>query len=599
VDFGTSLNYGSSSTLNSTLVTSHSVALSGLTASTLYYFRVRSKDSNGVEVDSGSATFNTSSATNPGAGPQIGSVSAAVTTTTATITWNTNVPATDQVFYGTATSYGQSSAKGTTLVTAHSVALSGLGSGTIYYFQVQSADSSGNVSTSANSSFQTTASGQTAANSWANRRAGVNTPGGAASIVSSQDFEATLTHTCTAPCSSYAPGAQSYAQYYFNDTPATDCTVSVDGSCSLKFTIRQGMLQGDPGWFDYNFKPDLSATFGAGQEFFVQYRMRIDPALLGAGAVTPDEGMKHDIITEGDTLGKSAGDCSNSPGEVVTITDANSAFSGPILYNNCGFSGGTAAFMQSGYQPIQLGGIANSNFLDQPSAGCPHYGGRGIPTSDPTCFIYVGNEWMTLQMHIKVGAFGAPTSVIEMWAGHQGQPARLAVNASDAAIVNDGSGGASGKYGKIQLTPYDTNSTFNVNSAVWYDDLIVATRRIPDPDVPTPNAPDSLSVSNISATSVTVNWRVNSQNGTAQDDTGFLIERCTGAGTACFPSPQSGFTQIGTTAAGAASYTDNSVVSGQTYTYRVRAKNGSGDSAYTAAQCFNGGATCGDTVAVP
>ena len=138
-----------------------------------------------------------------------------------------------------------------------------------------------------------------------------------------------------------------------------------------------------------------------------------------------------------------------------------------------------------------------------------------------------------------------------------------------------------------------------VNSAVWFDDLMVSTHRIPDPNVSTPNAPDSLKLSNIAANTVTVNWRVNSQNGTAQDDTGFLVERCTGTAAACLPSPQSAFVQVAITAPGAASFVDTTAVSGKTYTYRVRARNLNGDSGYAAAVCFNGGTSCGGTVVVP
>ncbi len=442
-----------------------------------------------------------------------------------------------------------------------------------------------------------------AVNGWSSRIAGVNVPGGAASIVSSQGFESFLPTCGSAPCNSHTAGDQIYTQHYSLATPSLDSAIKADGNSSLKFTINSGSHQGDAGWYDYNFcAPVNTCVYGNGQEFFIQYKVRIDSALLGAGAISNDSsgGLKHDITTEGDTATTAAGDCSNSPGEVVTIAEpTGNAFQGPVMYNNCGSSGGTYAFMQQGYQPIQLGGIAGSNLLDQDAAGCPHYAGRGTPISDPTCFIYVGNEWFTIQKHIKVGTFGQPNSVIEQWIAHANSPSVLTTNASDAAIVNDGSGGASGKYGKIQLSTYDTGATFNVNSQVNFDDLIISTRRIPDPDVPTPNAPDSLNLSNVTSGSVTVNWRANSQNGMAQDDTGFLIERCAGNGQACLPNPQSGFAQIGTTAPGATSYVDSTVVPGSTYTYRVRAKNSSGNSAYTIAQCFNGGPSCGSTAVIP
>ncbi|HEX7287863.1 MAG TPA: hypothetical protein VF532_16865 [Candidatus Angelobacter sp.] len=428
------------------------------------------------------------------------------------------------------------------------------------------------------------------ANAWANRIAGVNIPGGAASVVGAQSFD------------TFPPtNKQQYFQIYDAPSITTDCTVAADG-CSLKFAVLQGYVQGEPGWFDWNFTPDLSRTFGEGQEFFVQFRERLDPGMLNGANFPNSEGFKSSIVTVGDSPTAQSNDCSTNPGHLV-MQQENGGAPYPVLYHNCGFSGGAFHFMQSPYETIQLSGVtngSNTNFLDQNAAGCPHYSGRGTPTTDPTCWNYTANEWFTVQIHVKIGTFNQPTSVLDMWLAHEGKPAQLAVNASDAALLHDGTVNGSGKYGKISLLPYQTAMTGSLaNTGVWYDDLMVATRRIPDPNVSTPNAPDSLSLSSITAGGVTLNWRVNSQNGTAQDDTGFLIERCTGAGAACFPNPQSGFAQIGTTAAGATSFVDTTVVSGTTYTYRVRAKNAAGNSGYTIAQCFNGGTTCGGTVKVP
>lgn len=59
VDYGTTTSYGQSTALNASLVTSHSVGLGGLSASTMYHYRVRSKDSIGNEGVSGDATLTT------------------------------------------------------------------------------------------------------------------------------------------------------------------------------------------------------------------------------------------------------------------------------------------------------------------------------------------------------------------------------------------------------------------------------------------------------------------------------------------------------------------------------------------------------------
>ncbi|MBU1102416.1 fibronectin type III domain-containing protein, partial [Patescibacteria group bacterium] len=47
VEYGLSVNYGQQTNLNSTLTTNHSIIINGLSAGTLYHFRVLSKDGNG------------------------------------------------------------------------------------------------------------------------------------------------------------------------------------------------------------------------------------------------------------------------------------------------------------------------------------------------------------------------------------------------------------------------------------------------------------------------------------------------------------------------------------------------------------------------
>ena len=59
VDYGTTTAYGSSTALSATLVLAHSQAVSGLAASTVYHYRVRSKDAAGNLAVSGDATFKT------------------------------------------------------------------------------------------------------------------------------------------------------------------------------------------------------------------------------------------------------------------------------------------------------------------------------------------------------------------------------------------------------------------------------------------------------------------------------------------------------------------------------------------------------------
>jgi hypothetical protein len=157
VNFGTTTSYGSSSTLNATLVTSHSVTLTGLTLGTTYDFNVVSANAGAMSSTSGNSTFMTTSVVS--SPPVITSVATTnLTSTSVTVTWTTDQPSSSLVNYGTTMGYGSSSTLNTTLVTSHSVTLTGLAASTTYDFDVVSANAAAQSTTSPNSTFSTLAS---------------------------------------------------------------------------------------------------------------------------------------------------------------------------------------------------------------------------------------------------------------------------------------------------------------------------------------------------------------------------------------------------------------------------------------------------------
>ncbi len=83
-----------------------------------------------------------------------------------------------------------------------------------------------------------------------------------------------------------------------------------------------------------------------------------------------------------------------------------------------------------------------------------------------------------------------------------------------------------------------------------------------------PAAPSSLVATAVSSTQISLFWNDNSSN-----ETGFKIERKTGAGGT--------YSQIATVAAGVTGYSNTGLTAGTTYFYRVRATNAAGDSAYS------------------
>jgi hypothetical protein len=66
VKFGLDATYGSTSTLDTTLVTTHQINLTGLTAGTTYHYQVLSVDGSGNTVQSSDMTFLTLLAGAPG-----------------------------------------------------------------------------------------------------------------------------------------------------------------------------------------------------------------------------------------------------------------------------------------------------------------------------------------------------------------------------------------------------------------------------------------------------------------------------------------------------------------------------------------------------
>ncbi len=161
------------------IYTNHSVNLSGLSANTTYYFRVKSERVNGGKTtDATIHTFTTGSdpssqTTTPTGGgiliidktdkkpPTISNVTFSVKDDgSVAIGWQTDEGATSFVEYGTTESYGNTYGHWAS-TTDHTVVLSNLQAKTIYQFRALSSDDWGNVGYSENYSFNTGSIGQT------------------------------------------------------------------------------------------------------------------------------------------------------------------------------------------------------------------------------------------------------------------------------------------------------------------------------------------------------------------------------------------------------------------------------------------------------
>ena len=146
--------YGSSMqrTGTSSMTTSHVVNLTGLQAGATYYYRVVSTDAAGNRAQSADMTFRLQLAdTTP---PLISRVEALVTgRDSVAVTWWTDEPSDSYVEYW-ASGISLARAGTSTMTTSHSVALTNIRSGVVYYYRVVSTDGAGNRAQSADMTFR-------------------------------------------------------------------------------------------------------------------------------------------------------------------------------------------------------------------------------------------------------------------------------------------------------------------------------------------------------------------------------------------------------------------------------------------------------------
>lgn len=155
-DTTSSINIATASSVSAlALVKTHSLVLTNLAPNTTYFFIVESVNGSGQVTRSGVSSFTTLQVTLPIiSGLTVSNVSS----TSALVQWMTNVPATSKVYFSTSTPVNLTTASTTsdnTLVTSHSLNLTGLNASTTYFFVEQSTDAFNNIVTSSQQSFIT------------------------------------------------------------------------------------------------------------------------------------------------------------------------------------------------------------------------------------------------------------------------------------------------------------------------------------------------------------------------------------------------------------------------------------------------------------
>jgi len=120
-----------------------------------YYFVAALSNDNAISFDSRTGTLGLLTVVSDTAAPVLTNINSLPSFDSATITWDTDEPATTRVEYGLDSGYGSSTALDVALVVSHSAVITGLQGNTTYHYRVISTDSIGNEAASADHQFTT------------------------------------------------------------------------------------------------------------------------------------------------------------------------------------------------------------------------------------------------------------------------------------------------------------------------------------------------------------------------------------------------------------------------------------------------------------
>ncbi|MFA6105983.1 MAG: fibronectin type III domain-containing protein, partial [Patescibacteria group bacterium] len=152
INYGLTVGYGSSTTLDATLTTQHSVNLQNLTPNQTYHYQILSRDGNNNLATSGDLTFLTGTAIDTTPVLITNVTSTSIGLTYATIGWDTSKNSNATVDFGTTLSYGNLVGNLYDFsLSTHAINLTSLLGNTLYYYRVNSADSIGNNASSTGS----------------------------------------------------------------------------------------------------------------------------------------------------------------------------------------------------------------------------------------------------------------------------------------------------------------------------------------------------------------------------------------------------------------------------------------------------------------
>jgi hypothetical protein len=479
VEYGTTTNYGTLSTLNATLVTSHSVSLTGLSANTLYHYRVHSKNSSGTESISGDFVLQTSNTTDTQ--PPSITITAPANGLTVSGSITVTATATDNVGVAGVQFFLDGSALGTKITASpYQVAWNtSTTSNAAHILTAQASDAAGNIGNaiSVTVTVSNSGGGGTAQQDFQNR-----CNAGGVIVCDNLNSSAGLPQRS---CSGSTSTLSGLFLDCFDSTSVygtVDTTTYTSGGGSLLFTIP-GTAGSDPaGYYRRLFAssqdtlPSGATVFGQNSDFYFQYRQRMDTAYLTN--VWPANGGGETYWKQF-IMSNDSATCSQE--DLVVVNDVNEGY--PLAYSQCGalpFQRTVNSVLYNEFTQNLLTGSGPSGY------NCAY----GSAQPNANCFNYPANTWVTYYFHVHVGTWGSANSLVEGWVATPSAPTyKQWLYMNNLTYFQDA--GSPG-FDMITLLAYWTNRNGNVSagpvSHTWYNELIVSTQPIAAPQA-APAAP--------------------------------------------------------------------------------------------------------------
>jgi|GEM_PF-890409 len=462
-----------------------------------------------------------------------------ITTSSATISWNTNEAASTQVEYGVTSAYGNNTGETSSLLLSHSATISGLAANTTYNFRVNSRDSARNLAISGNFSFTTSAV-----------------------VVSTPIIPTVVSQNPIFTAAADGEDALQITDFLNMDGGTVGAVVDY-------FTARATSLGTSGSWIN---GPYYSAsTPHELKSASIPARPAHGPIQIGAGAPIPDTNTNRGFVKKvtNATDAEYIDYVFNNPKPLKVSVGMYVYFSG----NGDGWNGTLYRY----YDVFALTGMAGDNYqvLSIQTSG----GNDGTPlvftnhTNIAPCNsgveIFQGkvNQWYWVTaLYDYSGANQRAT--MEIYDANTWQ--RMGGNSCDLGSKQL----ASRPLNRISVGQYDNHGYPTLNSDYYMDDLMIDATGATFPLIPgaasvisndttAPSTPTNLRATAVSSSEVSLSWLASTD---ASGIAGYNIYRSTGLGIATLITSTSG---TGTT------YSNTGLSTNTSYTYRVVARDAS------------------------